>query len=110
MVSFISQNDRQVTADDDMFALLFDFGYKPAKIRVHFGRTAGQVNSFDGGNGQHIQTKLHHLARHDLFSVRPGIYMAVFANLVTHFAHVDLENINPCLPATGTCPKLLPYL
>jgi hypothetical protein len=64
------------------------------KIRIHFGRTPGDIEGSYFGFFQHAQALIDGFAAHDFFSVRPGIHMAMLAHLVAHIAHVYLKDIN----------------
>ncbi len=96
MVFFIGQDDGEVASHNNMPVKFFDLLYKPPEIRVHFGGTTGKVYSRKCGLA--ASTSRHCcmvVPRHDFFTVRPGIYMAMPAHLVAHFANIHLEDIAP---------------
>jgi hypothetical protein len=68
--------------------------HKPSKVRIHFRSATCNIQRLNGGMGQYIQALLHGVARHNFFSIRPGIYMAMLANLVAHVADVHLKDFN----------------
>jgi hypothetical protein len=44
--------------------------------------------------GQYIQALLHGVASHDFFPIRPGIDMAMLANLIAHVPDIHLKDFN----------------
>lgn len=71
------------------------FRYKPSEIRIHFGSPSCNVYHIESRLRQNIEALFHRLPGHNLPSVRAGIHVTVGANLIAHFADVDLENSDP---------------
>ena len=92
MKAFIRKYNRKITTNDDVLPKLFDLFHKPTEIRIQFRSTTSKINRFKRRIGcKYIQTQLHGFTCHDLFTIGPCIYMAMFAHLVTHFTNVDLK-------------------
>jgi hypothetical protein len=90
----VSQNNREVTTHHHFAAKFRISVYKPPEIRVHFRCAAGKVYRFNLSLACKASRQgLHRFPRHDLFAVGAGIHVAVAANLVTHFAHVNLQHL-----------------
>ena len=74
-----------------MTASLAEFFYKPAKVGIHFWRSACYINGGDVSFFNDVKACLHGILLHYLFSVRPRINMAVLAELITEPSNIHLK-------------------
>src|SRR5690606_16572837 len=92
-VLFIGLDNRQVTSHNKILdSCSCGFFNKPAEIWVHFWSAPGQVQRVCARLAYNFQALFHGFAGHYFLSVRAGINVAVFADLVAHIAEVNLED------------------
>ena len=65
------------------------------KIRNHFGRAAGQIDSWNVGPGEPIDDMIDRLAGHDLLALWSCIHVAMNAGEIAQLPHVHLKNLRP---------------
>ena len=68
---------------------------QPAKVGVQLWRASGDVNLGNSGAFQRANAVCCRLPGHHLQTIRPGIHVAVAANLVAPLTHIDLKDFNP---------------
>jgi len=90
----VGDQDRQVAAINDPTTQGMGLLDEPAKIRVHLGRAAGDV---ERGNLEAIECRddrLGCLTRHAFAAIGASIDMAVRTRLIAKLANVDLQDLN----------------
>ncbi|OGP65357.1 MAG: hypothetical protein A3K22_02835 [Deltaproteobacteria bacterium RBG_16_42_7] len=86
-----------------MTASLPELFYKPAKVGIHFWRSACYINSGDVSFFNDAKAYFHGILLHYLFSVRPRINMAVLAELITEPSNIHLKYSD-----AGCCKRVDP--